>query len=153
MRKARALEMRQAALLSAQGATDTQALTMPSLYPEWAAGVTYSGNGEPCIVRQPGTSQLYRINEGKAHTSQAGWEPVSTPSLWTAIQGSEAGTKDDPIPAVRGMEYEYGLYYKDPEDGKTYFCARSGEAEGGRVVLQYLPHELIGQYFEEVPAT
>ena len=104
MRKVRALKMRRAALLSAQGATDAQALTLPSLYPEWAAGVAYGGEGEPCIVRQPGTSQLYRINERKAHTSQAGWEPASTPSLWTAIQGSETGTKDDPIPAVRGME-------------------------------------------------
>lgn len=153
MRKEKAVEMRRAALLSAQGATDAQALTMPSLYPEWAAGVAYGGEGEPCIVRQPGTSQLYRINDGKAHTSQAGWEPASTPSLWTAIQGSEAGTKEDPIPAVRGMEYEYGLYYLDPEDGKTYLCTRIGEAEGGKVNLQYLPHELIGQYFEEVSAT
>ena len=72
MRKVRALKMRRAALLSAQGATDAQALTLPSLYPEWAAGVAYGGEGEPCIVRQPGTSQLYRINERKAHTSQAG---------------------------------------------------------------------------------
>ena len=72
MRKEKAVEMRRAALLSAQGATDAQALTMPSLYPEWAAGVAYGGEGEPCIVRQPRTSQLYRINEGKAHTSQAG---------------------------------------------------------------------------------
>ena len=111
--------------------------------------MAYGGEGEPCIVRQPGTSQLYRINDGKAHTSQAGWEPAFTPSLWTAIQGSEAGTKEDPIPAVRGMEYEYGLYYLDPEDGKTYLCTRIGEAEGGKVILQYLPHELIGQYFEE----
>lgn len=150
MRKARALELRRAVLLSAQTATDTQALAMPSLYPEWAVGVAYGGEGEPCIVRQPGTSQLYRTNESKAHTSQAGWEPASTPSLWTAIQGGEAGTEDDPIPAVRGMEYEYGLYYKDPEDGGTYLCARTGEEPGGRIVLQYLPHELVGQYFEEV---
>lgn len=48
------------------------------------------------------------------------------------------------------MEYEYGIYYKDPEDGKTYLCTRTGEAAGGTVVLQYLPHELIGQYFEAV---
>ena len=34
------------------------------------------------------------------------------------------------------------------EDGKTYLCTRTGEAEGGTVVLQYLPHELVGQYFE-----
>ena len=39
MRKDKAVEMRRVALLSAQGATDAQALTMPSLYPEWAAGV------------------------------------------------------------------------------------------------------------------
>ena len=47
------------------------------------------------------------------------------------------------------MEYEYGLYYFDPEDGKTYLCERIGEAEGGKIILQYLPHELIGNYFSE----
>lgn len=56
---------------------------------------------------------------------------------------------EDPIPAARGMEYQYGLYYLDPEDSHTYRCARTGEAEGGTVILQYLPHELVGQYFEE----
>lgn len=43
----------------------------------------------------------------------------------------------------------YGKYYRDPEDSKLYLCKRIGEAEGGKIVLQYLPHELIGQYFEE----
>ena len=46
------------------------------------------------------------------------------------------------------MEYEYGKYYLDSEDGKTYKCERTGEAAGGKIVLQYLPHELLGQYFE-----
>ena len=50
------------------------------------------------------------------------------------------------------MEYQYGLYYLDPEDSKLYLCKRTGEAEGGKVILQYLPHELIGQYFEEMTA-
>lgn len=63
-----------------------------------------------------------------------------------------AGTQDDPITAARGMEYTYGLYYRDPEDGLVYLCERIGEAEGGKIVLQYLPHELAGQYFEEVTA-
>ena len=31
-----------------------------------------------------------------------------------------------------------------------YIPTRTGEAEGGTVVLQYLPHELIGQYFQAV---
>ena len=47
------------------------------------------------------------------------------------------------------MEYEYGKYYFDPEDGKTYLCERTGEEPGGKIVLQYLPHELIGNYFSE----
>ena len=50
------------------------------------------------------------------------------------------------------MEYTYGLYYKDPEDTKLYKCERIGEAAGGKIVLQYLPHELLGQYFTEVSA-
>ena len=29
-------------------------------------------------------------------------------------------------------------------------CHVSGEAAGGTVVLQYLPHELVGNYFVEV---
>ena len=59
-------------------------------------------------------------------------------------------TQDDPIPAARGMEYVYGLYYSDGEDGKLYLCQRTGEASGGTVVLQYMPHELVGHYFVEV---
>ena len=45
------------------------------------------------------------------------------------------------------MEYEYSKYYLDPEDEKTYLCKRGEET--GSIVLYYLPHELIGQYFEE----
>ena len=64
------------------------------------------------------------------------------------LNTSSPGAIDDPIPAVRGMEYEYGKYYFDPEDSKTYLCKRGEET--GSIVLYYLPHELIGQYFEEV---
>ena len=68
--------------------------------------------------------------------------------LRVVINTSSPGTIDDPIPAARGMEYEYGKYYLDPEDGKTYLCKRGEET--GSIGLYYLPHELIGQYFEEV---
>lgn len=54
------------------------------------------------------------------------------------------------IPAAKGMEYTYGLYYTDPEDGKLYRCERTGEQPGGKVTLQFLPHELVGLYFTEV---
>ena len=140
----RAKEFRAAASLAAQGATDAQAATMPTMYDLWSPGVAYGGEGQPSIVRRP-DGQLYRIRQ--AHTSQIGWEPENVPAIWAAIDKSHAGTAADPIPAARGMEYTYGLYYLDGEDGKTYLCTRTGEAEGGKIVLQYLPHELIGQYF------
>ena len=144
MRETRARELRQAALLAAQGATDGQAMTMPSLYPLWAPGTAYGGPGEPQIVRAG--EALYRVRQ--AHTSQTGWEPEQTPALWAAIDETHAGTPEDPIPASRGMEYVYGRYYRDPEDGQVYQCARAGEPEGGKIVLQYLPHEVEGQYFQ-----
>ena len=74
--------------------------------------------------------------------------PNIVPAVFVAINKTNAGTIDDPIPAVRGMEYEYGKYYLDNEDGKIYICKRGEEI--GTIVLQYLPHELIGHYFEEV---
>ena len=146
----KARQFRAAASLSAQTATDAQALAMPTMYPLWAEKTAYGGEGQPKIVRRPieGRDQLFRCRE--AHTSQSGWEPETYKAGWVAISdGGNAGTVDDPIPAVRGMEYTYGLHYLDPEDGKTYLCTRDGEAEGGTVVLQFLPHELIGHYFEE----
>lgn len=146
-RQTRAKEFRAAAVLAAQGATDAQASTMPTMYDLWAPGVAYGGEGQPSIVRRPG-GQLYRIRQ--AHTSQTGWEPENVPAMWAAIDKSHAGTVAEPIPAVRGMEYTYGLYYLDGEDGGTYLCARTGEAEGGKIVLQYLPHELVGHYFTAV---
>lgn len=132
----------------AQELPDAQALEVPVLYPYWAPGIPYGGEGEIKIVRRPidGREQLYRC--GKPHTSQDGWEPEAVPAVWTAINQTNAGTPEDPIPAVRGMEYTYGKYYRDPEDGKVYLCARNNTPDGGVVRLDYLPHELVGHYFE-----
>lgn len=68
----------------------------------------------------------------------------------TVIDVAHAGTQDGPIPAERGMEYTYGLYYLDSEDNNLYLCQRTGEVEGSTVVLQFLPHELVGHYFAKV---
>lgn len=134
------------AQVQAQTLPDAQALTVPELYPEWTAGTAYGGEGQTQIVSRP-DGRLYRCRQ--AHTSQSGWEPENVPALWAVIANGETGTQDDPITAARGMEYTYGLYYLDPEDSKTYLCSRTGEEQGGTVVLQYLPHELVGQYFTE----
>ena len=123
------------------GLSDQQAYESQMLFPFWAENTLYK---EGDRVRY--ALSLYRARQ--EHTSQAGWEPYMTPALWVVINDSHDGSLNDPIPASRGMEYTYGLYYLDPEDGKTYLCKR-GE-ESGTIVLQYLPHELIGQYFELV---
>ena len=130
--------------------TDAEAAAVSELFLPWKYPVQYydgtDGEHPQSRVRGITSGLLYKC--GKSHTSQADWPPESTPALWVVINTSSPGTIDDPIPAARGMEYEYGKYYLDPEDGKTYLCKRLNET--GSIVLYYLPHELIGQYFEEV---
>ena len=125
------------------GLADAAALTGVELFPTWAVGKAYAIDDR---VQHDGT--LYKCVQ--AHTSQTDWTPDKTPALWEVVSKGQTGTVDDPIDAALGMEYTYGLYYKDPDDGKTYLCERTGEPSGGTVVLQFLPHELIGLYFEEV---
>lgn len=45
-----AKEFRMAAVLSAQGATDAQAVTMPTMYDLWAVGIAYGSEGQPSVV-------------------------------------------------------------------------------------------------------
>ena len=124
---------------------DSDAAKAIELFPAWAYPVSYAVGD-----RVGDGGKLYKCQQ--AHTSQEGWNPSATPALWVVVDVEHAGTMDDPIPASRGMEYEYGKYYLDSEDGKTYLCERTGEAAGGKIVLQYLPHEVVGQYFTEVTA-
>lgn len=140
---ARAAELRPMIEAAATSLPDGEAATAVELFPKWAYPVSYAvGN------RVSDDGKLYKCQQ--AHTSQEGWKPAATPALWVAIDVAHAGTQDDPIPASRGMEYEYGKYYLDSEDGKTYKCERTGEQSGGKIVLQYLPHELVGNYFTAV---
>lgn len=130
------------ALAETQVLDNDTAAQHKDIFDEWAIGMAYKAGQ---LRRDPLTGLLYRC--AQAHTAQAGWEPSLTPAMWTVVDVTHAGTLDDPIPAARGMEYEYGKHYLDPEDGAVYRCARTGEASGGKVTLQYLPHELVGQYF------
>lgn len=142
---ARAAELRPMIEAAAMSLPDSDAAKAVELFPAWAYPVSYIvGN------RVSDSGKLYKCR--KAHTSQKGWNPAATPDLWVVIDVTHAGTQDDPIPASRGMEYEYGKYYLDSEDGKTYLCERTGESAGGKIVLQYLPHELVGNYFKAVSA-
>ena len=137
----RAAKLRPVIEAAATSLPDGDAAKAVELFPAWAYPVNYVvGN------RVSDGGKLYKCQQ--AHTSQEGWKPSATPALWVVIDVTHAGTHDDPIPASRGMEYEYGKYYFDSEAGKLYKCERIGEAAGGKIVLHYLPHELVGQYFK-----
>ena len=140
---ARAVELRPIIEQAAVSLSDGEAASVPELITAWAYPVAYA-EGD----RRSYSGKVYKCRQ--AHTSQTDWNPAATPALWVVIDVAHAGTQDDPIPASRGMEYEYGKYYLDSEDGKTYLCERIGEQSGNKITLQYLPHELVGQYFKEV---
>ena len=131
--------------------SDGEAAKSPELFPRWAdhIGETVKPGDRRSDTDESGVLHVYRVNKGQGHTTQENWPPHSTPAVWTIINVDHAGTQDDPIPAARGMEYTYGFYYKDPEDTKLYLGERTGEQSGNKITLQYLPHELAGQYFKE----
>lgn len=139
----RAVALRQMIEAAATSLPDGEAASVPELITAWEYPVAYA-EGD----RRSYGGKVYKCRQG--HTSQADWTPDKTPNLWAVIDAEHAGTQADPIPAARGMEYEYGKYYLDGEDGKTYKCERIGESAGGKIVLQYLPHELVGNYFTAV---
>lgn len=117
------------------------ALEHKELFTEWTSGVAYKVGQ----IRKY-NDMLYKVRQ--VHTSEADKTPDMIPALWSAINKTNAGTIDDPIPAVANMEYVKGLYYI--ENGVIYLMNRQGMAEGESIVLDYLPSQLIGLYFEKV---
>ena len=151
---ARAVKLRPIIEQASESLPDSDAAKAVEMFPRWAdhIGETVKPGDRRSDTDESGVLHVYRVNKGQGHTTQENWPPHSTPAMWTIINVDHAGTQDDPIPAARGMEYTYGLYYKDPEDTKLYLCERTGEQAGGKITLQYLPHELVGNYFKAVSA-
>lgn len=132
-------------------ADDQTAVKAMDLYPMFSDIInTYQKKGFRCRYEVNGQMNLYKLTCDD--TTEQGtlvaesWTPADAPSIWTAIDIEHTGTIDDPIPAAAGMEYVKGKYYI--EDGTIYLMNRAGMQDGESVVLQYLPSELIGQYFE-----
>ena len=84
---------------------------------------------------------LYSVN-APGHNKQAAWPPDQAVSLYTPIPKNQAGTIDDPIDWVSGMESEQGKYYMD--EGIKYLCI-----ESSGVGLYAQPKDL-PRYFEKV---
>ena len=120
-------------------ATDNVALQGMELYDQWEAGETVAVGD-----RRRYNGKLYKCRQ--AHTTE--FTPDLVPALWTVIDVTHAGTLEDSIPAAAGMDYVIGNYYIE---GETVYLCKFGNTEAGTVVnLQYLPSQLVGQYFEVV---
>ena len=117
-----------------QSIDGNEALTAKALYPQWAVNTAYSV-GEK--VQRNG--KLWRVVQ--AHTSQTGWEPENTTSLWEQINETHTGELTDPVPYSGNMALESGKHYI--QDNEIYFCNRD------TVNPVYNPlAELVGLYVE-----
>ena len=115
---------------------DQTACRMKAFYPAWSAGVSYAAG-----YKVQDNVRLWRCLQD--HTSQVGWEPENTPSLWEEICETHDGSLYDPIPYDGNMALENGKYYS--QDGVTYLCSR----DTGNPVYHALG-ELVGIYVEKV---
>lgn len=134
-------------------ADDQTALTGMELYPTFESVVgTYQKKGARVRYDVNDKTFLFKLTcEDQTENGTLileSWNPVDASSIWTAIDVTHSGTIDDPIPASAGMEYVKGKYYIEGET--IYLMNREGMAEGETITLQYLPSQLVGQYFEVV---
>ena len=130
---------------------DQLALKYAGMYPKWEDHIGLEltedmiKEGKNRFVGKDG--KLYRAD--KPHTLQADWKPgIETLSMYVVIDATHAGTLEEPIPASAGMEYEYGKYYSEGE--AVYLMNRQGMNPGEKIVLAFLPSQLVGHYFEQV---
>ena len=138
---------------NAQTLTDGQALEAKALYDTFDDLVKAKYTAEKQGFKFRDGKDLWKTAQDNVKF-QAQYRPgQGTESLYTHIDEAHARTQEDPIPAKANMEYEYGKYYS--EGDMIYICERGGvpnpeELYGQKVVLQYLPSALIGQYFRLV---
>ena len=125
----------------AQTLSDAEALTMKTLYPEWANLVAAQYTTDKAGFKFLHSGYLYKTIPA-AHTFAAQWVPgVGTESIYTRIDEQHDGSRYDPIPYTGNMELYAGQYYS--QLGVTYRCTRAT----GTAVFHPLS-ELVGIYVE-----
>lgn len=108
------------AVQAAPTMTDDQALTMPDLFPTWEQVLEEAQPlKKDSILSDGGT--LYRVVQDNT-TPQEGQPPHGEGMLavYRPIDQSHAGTAEDPVPWIYGMDCHEGTYYS--YNGKTYLC-------------------------------
>ena len=119
---------------------DEVALKFIDLYPNWEVGVELSVGDR---VEHGG--KLYKVIQ--AHTTQSTWTPDVALTLFEPIDIINEGTLEKPIVAAIGMTYFKDKYYLDETNNKVYLCTRD-DSNGNGTVLNFMPHDLVGHYFE-----
>ena len=95
----------------AQTFSDAEALTVRTLYPEWADLVAAQYTTDKAGFKFLHSGDLYKTIPA-AHTFAAQWVPgVGTESIYTRIDEQHDGSRYDPIPYNGNMELYAGQYY------------------------------------------
>lgn len=109
----------QAYALTAVNIPDTQALEMTALFPTWEEVLSNGAELAAGRVINDG-GQLYRVIQKtvpQAHQMPGGEGMLA---IYRPIDREHAGTLEDPIPWVYGMDCATGLYYS--YEDTTYLC-------------------------------
>lgn len=106
--------------------SDDQALAMPELFPAWE-DVLAKGKklAEGSVLRDGET--LYRVVQSGGVTPQENQPPHGEGMLavYRPIETEHAGTQEDPIPWVYGMDCRAGQYFS--YEGHVYRVAEGGD--------------------------
>lgn len=147
-------EMQQAAItvaqIQAQDLPDEQAVQVRAIYPEWEKVI--GKEVDPGFKFNYG-NYLYKVITEDKMTIEAQWIPgEGTGSIYKAINETNAGTLEDPIPVPdtveqAGFEYVRGKHYL--EGDTVYLMIWPGINEGEKLTL-YFPPSKLAAYFQVV---
>lgn len=121
--------------------TDTQALSVKLLYPEWS---TFIGGKLEIGMKVQHNDRLYKVRQAVPTVlDQDGYRPgeQGSEALYEEINETHEGTFADPIPYNNNMELFEGKYYI--QDGIVYKCIRNSE-----IALNHPLSSLVGNYVE-----
>lgn len=102
--------------------TDEQSLEVKYLYPDWE---DFIGKSLEVGMKVLYDDKLYKVIQAVNPVLENQPPSIYTASLYTEINETHAGTKEDPIPYNNNMELELGKYYT--QDGVLYMCHRDSE--------------------------
>lgn len=89
---AAAEQLRRAIQMFAATLDEEKAMEVAAVFDPWEPGrAVKPGQYVTFGTNSVGDPQLYKVNDGMGHTTQAGWEPNVSPSMFTAVGLDEDG--------------------------------------------------------------